>query len=104
MLRIPMSSLPRYILQFFQNVLIFNRHVQSQWEIVVTEPGTKQSHSVNAAAQFRRGYRSIICKQIYRLKEDQAFSFSLELGRKEKVLRLPSADFLPPPPFVYDGQ
>ncbi len=32
MLRIPVSSLPRHILQFFQNVLIFNRHVQSQWE------------------------------------------------------------------------
>jgi len=28
MLRIPMSSLPRYIFQFFQNVLIFKRHVQ----------------------------------------------------------------------------
>jgi hypothetical protein len=29
-----------------------------------TEPGTKQSHSINAAAQFRRGYRSIIAKKI----------------------------------------
>jgi hypothetical protein len=28
------------------------------------------------------------------LKEDQAFSPSLELGRREKVARHPSADFL----------
>jgi hypothetical protein len=28
------------------------------------------------------------------LKEDQAFSLSLELGRKEKVVRHPSADLL----------
>jgi hypothetical protein len=28
------------------------------------------------------------------LKEDQAFSLSLELGRREKVERHPSADFL----------
>jgi hypothetical protein len=33
-------------------------------------------------------------KKIYRLKEDQAFSLSLELGRREKVARHPSADFL----------
>ncbi len=33
-------------------------------------------------------------KKIYRLKEDQAFSLSLELGRREKVVRHPSADFL----------
>jgi hypothetical protein len=32
--------------------------------------------------------------KIYRLKEDQAFSLSLELGRREKVARHPSADFL----------
>jgi hypothetical protein len=30
-------------------------------------------------------------KKIYRLKEDQAFSLSLELGRREKVSRHPSA-------------
>jgi hypothetical protein len=30
----------------------------------------------------------------YRLKEDQAFLLSLELGRREKVARHPSADFL----------
>jgi hypothetical protein len=36
-------------------------------------------------------------KKIYRLKEDQAFWLSLELGRREKVERHPSADFLPPP-------
>ncbi len=34
-------------------------------------------------------------KKIYRLKEDQAFWLSLELGRREKVARHPSADFLP---------
>jgi hypothetical protein len=33
-------------------------------------------------------------KKIYRLKEDQAFSLSLELGRREKFVRHPSADFL----------
>jgi hypothetical protein len=33
-------------------------------------------------------------KKIYRLKEDQAFSLSLELGRRKKVVRHPSADFL----------
>ncbi len=33
-------------------------------------------------------------KKIYRLKEDQAFSLSLELGRREKVAQHPSADFL----------
>jgi hypothetical protein len=40
-------------------------------------------------------------KKINRLKEDQAFWLSLELGRREKVVRHPSADFLPFPPFVY---
>jgi hypothetical protein len=33
-------------------------------------------------------------KKIYRLKEDQAFSLSLELGRSEKVAQHPSAEFL----------
>jgi hypothetical protein len=32
-------------------------------------------------------------KKIYRLKEDQAFSLSLELGRREKDVWHPSADF-----------
>jgi hypothetical protein len=40
-------------------------------------------------------------KKINRLKEDQAFWLSLELGRREKVAPHPSADFLPFPPFVY---
>ena len=35
-----------------------------------------------------------VTKKIYRLKEDQAFSLSLELGRREKIARHPSADFL----------
>ncbi len=35
-------------------------------------------------------------KKIYRLKEDQAFSLSLELGRRDKVAWHPSADFLLP--------
>jgi hypothetical protein len=39
-------------------------------------------------------YSTCIAKKIYRLKEDQAFSLSLELGRREKVARHPSADFL----------
>jgi hypothetical protein len=47
-------------------------------------------------------------KKIYRLKEDQAFWVSLELGRREKFARHMSADFLPPSPppvrtFVFDG-
>jgi hypothetical protein len=33
-------------------------------------------------------------KKIYRLKEDQAFSLSLELGCREKFARHPSADIL----------
>jgi hypothetical protein len=33
-------------------------------------------------------------KKIYRLKEDQAFSLSLELARRERLTRHPSADFL----------
>jgi hypothetical protein len=33
-------------------------------------------------------------KKIYRLKGDQAFSLSLELGRRKKVARHPWADFL----------
>jgi hypothetical protein len=33
-------------------------------------------------------------KKINRLKEDQAFLLLLELGRREKVARHPSADFL----------
>jgi hypothetical protein len=33
-------------------------------------------------------------KKIYRLKEDQAFSLSLELGRREKFAWHPSSDFL----------
>jgi hypothetical protein len=41
-------------------------------------------------------YKNLACrpKKIYRLKEDQAFSLSLELGRRKKVVRHPSADFL----------
>jgi hypothetical protein len=35
-----------------------------------------------------------VAKKIYRLKEDQAFSLSLELDRREKFARHPSADFL----------
>jgi hypothetical protein len=35
-------------------------------------------------------------KKIYRLKEDQAFSLSLELGQREKVAWHPSANFLLP--------
>jgi hypothetical protein len=38
--------------------------------------------------------RTKISKKIYRLKEDQAFSLSLELGRREKFARHPSADIL----------
>jgi hypothetical protein len=40
------------------------------------------------------GVRAPQAKKIYRLKEDQAFSLSLELGRREKVVRHPSANFL----------
>ncbi len=40
------------------------------------------------------GFKAVLAKKIYRLKEDQAFSLSLELGRREKVARHPSADFL----------
>jgi hypothetical protein len=39
-----------------------------------------------------------ILQRIYRLKEDQAFSLSLELGQREKVVRHPSANFLALPP------
>jgi hypothetical protein len=35
-------------------------------------------------------------KKIYRFKEDQAFSLSLELGRREKVVRHPICRFPPP--------
>ncbi len=35
-----------------------------------------------------------MAKKIYRLKEDQTFSLSLELGRREKFARHLSADFL----------
>ncbi len=38
--------------------------------------------------------RYLKTKKIYRLKEDQAFSLSLELDQREKVARHPSADFL----------
>jgi hypothetical protein len=41
-------------------------------------------------------YRTVQSKKIYRLKEDQTFSLSLELGRRVKVVRHPSADFLLP--------
>ncbi len=37
-------------------------------------------------------------EKIDRLKEDQAFSLSLELGRRENFLRHPSADLLPTQP------
>jgi hypothetical protein len=40
------------------------------------------------------GTKYDLSKKIYRLKEDQAFSLSLELGQREKVARHPSADFL----------
>jgi len=33
------------------------------------------------------GNKYLCTKKIYRLKEDQAFSLSLELGRREKVAR-----------------
>jgi hypothetical protein len=39
-------------------------------------------------------YSKCTSKKIYRLKEDQAFSLSLELGQREKVVRHPSVDFL----------
>jgi hypothetical protein len=42
-------------------------------------------------------YNSSLTKKIYRLKEDKAFSLSLELERREKVARHLSADFPPPP-------
>jgi hypothetical protein len=34
-----------------------------------------------------------LAKKIYKLKEDQAFSLSLELGRREIIARHLSADF-----------
>ncbi len=40
---IPVSSLPRYITQFFQNGLIFNRHVRLQWEIVPVKDFSKSN-------------------------------------------------------------
>jgi hypothetical protein len=40
--------------------------------------------------------RQSLSKKIYRLKEDQAFSLSLELGRRENLAWHPSADFLLP--------
>jgi hypothetical protein len=43
-----------------------------------------------------KGSEYLKTKKIYRLKEDQAFSLSLELGRREKVVWHPSADFLLP--------
>jgi hypothetical protein len=46
----------------------------------------------------------IFPKKIYRLKEDQAFLLSLELGRREKVVRQPSGDFLPLPPMESSPQ
>jgi hypothetical protein len=39
-------------------------------------------------------FPTAVPKKIYRLKEDQAFSLSLELGGREEVARHPSADFL----------
>jgi hypothetical protein len=39
-------------------------------------------------------FRSLCPKKIYRLTEDQAILLSLELGRREKVARHPSAGFL----------
>ncbi len=58
-------------------------------------------HSIHALHLLRNRQRSHkvlvredVPKKIYRLKEDQAFSLSLELGRREKVVRHPSADFL----------
>ncbi len=44
--------------------------------------------------RFLRKLKGLTSKKIYKLKEDQAFSLSLELGRREKVSRHPSADFL----------
>jgi hypothetical protein len=43
------------------------------------------------------GTVTVEAKKIYRLKEDQAFPLSLELGRRENVAWHPSADFLPLP-------
>ncbi len=59
----------------------------------------KNSSSVDHTFQdFRRHCQKVwLPKKIYRLKEDQAFSLSLELGRRSKVARHPSADFIQSP-------
>jgi hypothetical protein len=49
-------------------------------------------------ALFQWMKRSLSPEKIDRLKEDQAFSLSLELGRRENFLRHPSADLLPTQP------
>jgi hypothetical protein len=70
--------------------------------------GTKNLSAANRKAVYIHVTTPVICiserffshtahsrpKKIYRLKEDQAFSLSLELGRRKKVARHPSADFL----------
>jgi hypothetical protein len=54
--------------------------------------------SHNRGKYEQRTIQKVFCllypKKICRLKEDQAFSLSLELGRREKVALYPSADFL----------
>ncbi len=54
-------------------------------------------HGSDAFRQRLLNYKDTKPKKIYRLKEDQAFSLSLELGRRSKFARHPSADFLQSP-------
>jgi hypothetical protein len=51
-------------------------------------------HPTQLTNNFMNPCLAVWTKKIYRLKEDQAFSLSLELDRREKVARHPSADFL----------
>jgi hypothetical protein len=55
------------------------------------------SKKINTSFGAYAAFSGRFCpKKIYRLKQDQAFWLSLELGRREKVAWHPSADFLLP--------
>ncbi len=76
-------------------------NIHTLWKICT------RHNNITITSYRLRKYTRCGAKKIYRLKEDQAFWLSLELGRREKVARHPSADFLSSPavpPYVYDRQ
>ncbi len=88
-------------LYYWPKALISNYKMLAAGMLLVNAgmPGKHLSVGIFKASllcKFRIGILALgsVPKKIYRLKEDQAFLLSLELGRREKFARHPSADIL----------